>query len=376
MEEVRYKISLWVSLFTKETLHILRDRGLVLFLLYAFTLDVTLAAKGFKIIPEEVSIGVYDEDHSMASGELIQRIMPPAFKYPLIIKDRSEIDDLLLNSSVVVVLVIPSGFERSLKANRPTELQVLIDGTQSTAAYLSSYYLSRVVKEFVRSYLGINDQDHGVLLREKVLFNATLRDDIYEGLNEFFMVVTLIGMILPAMLLIREREYGTIEQIMVSPLPLEHLVWAKVIASCAFITVGAGISYLLILKGYLGFPLKGGLWRFLAITLAYQLSTTGISLLMATVAKRFSQIGMLSIVIFTPMLLLSGGWVPPEALPEWLRQATKVSPLKAYLDAGISLTIRGSGLMDQKENITRLVLIGLVLFVVGYWVFMRRQSVQ
>jgi ABC-2 type transport system permease protein len=376
MKAFRDRLDLWGTLLKKEVLHILRDKGLVLFLIYAFTFDVILAAKGFRIIPEEVSVAVHDEDHSTASAALVERLRPPSFKRPIFIEDRRDIDRLLLESSVVVVLVIPSGFERDLLSGRTAEVQVLIDGTQSTAAYLSSHYLARIVERFAQAYLGRTETSGPVVMKEKVLFNRSLRDDLYEGLNEFFMVVTLIGMLLPAMLIIREKEYATVEQIMVSPLPFGNLIWAKIIASWAFMLLACTVSYLFVLKGYLGFPLKGGPWRFLFVSLLYQLSTTGISLLMASVAKRFSQIGMLTIVIFTPMLLLSGGWVPPEALPEWLRQATRVSPLKAYLDAGISLTIRGSGLLDQRDNIAKLLLIGLVLFVVGYRVFMKRQAVQ
>ncbi len=362
-----------ITLIQKELLHILRDRGLVLFLIYAFTFDVVLAAKGFRIIPEEVSIAVYDEDHSTASHALIDRIRPPSFKRPLVIDNYNDVDRVLLESSVVVVLVIPEGFQRDLLRGRPPCLQVLIDGTQSTAAYLSSYYLSRTVEGFLRAYLKSTPPAGPVIVREKVFFNKNLRDDLYEGLNEFFMVVTLIGMILPAMLIIREKEYGTVEQVMVSPLSFRQLLLVKVFTSALVMLGATALCYVFILKAYLGFPLKGGLLRVLFITLLYQLCTTGISLFMASVAKRFSQIGMLTIVIFTPMLLISGGWVPPEALPGWLRQATRVSPLKAFLDAGISLMIRGSTLTEQADNIIKLLIIGLVLFAGGYRLFMRRQ---
>ncbi|RME63459.1 MAG: ABC transporter permease [Nitrospirae bacterium] len=365
---------LFIALIRKETLHILRDKGLVLFLIYAFTFDVVLAAKGFRIIPEEVSIAVYDEDHSSASGALIDRIRPPSFKRPFIVHNLDEVDKLLLESSVVVVLVIPAGFQRDLQSGKSSSLQVLIDGTQSTAAYLSSYYLSRIVESFLRAYIKAPLQEGPLLIKEKVFFNTNLRDDLYEGLNEFFMVITLIGMILPAMLIIREKEYGTIEQVMVSPLSFRQLLFTKIITSWAVMLSAAAFCYVFVLNLYLGFPLKGGLLRVLFITLLYQFCTTGISLFMASVAKRFSQIGMLTIVIFTPMLLISGGWVPPEALPYWLRQTTKVSPLKAFLDSGISLMIRGSTITEQAENIIKLFLIGIVLFVSGYRVFLKRQK--
>jgi len=366
------RFSLFKNLVHKELLHIIRDKGLVIFLIYAFTFDIILAAKGFRIIPENVSIAVYDEDISTASARLIEKLRPPSFKRPILIRNKKKIDKLLLNSSVVVVLIIPSGFERQLQSKKMAELQVLIDGTQSTAAYLSAHYLYRIIRQFSQSYYYGYKESGPIILKEKVLFNSSLRDDIYEGLNEFFMVVTLIGMLLPAMLIIREKEHGTIEQIMVTPLRFRNFLFAKIIASWIFMLGGISVCYLLILKGYLKFPLKGGLWRFILLSFLYQFSTTGISMLMATVAKRFSQIGMLTIIIFTPMLLLSGGWVPPEALPDWLQKATKISPLKAFLEAGISLTMRGAGLIDQRVNILKMIILGLVLFWTGYILLMRK----
>ncbi len=132
------------QLLRKELLHILRDKGLLIFIMYAFTLDIYTAAQGFSIIPEMVSISVYDEDNSFRSRELIGRIEPPAFSRPDRAADRHEIDRLLNGSETVVALVIPSGFEKDV-TRRAASVQVLVDGTQSAAAYLSSAYLQCII---------------------------------------------------------------------------------------------------------------------------------------------------------------------------------------------------------------------------------------
>ena len=136
-------MNMW-QLIKKELLHIIRDRGLVIFILYAFTFDIYISAKGFNLIPEMVSVSVQDEDKSHESRDLIDRIQPPAFRKPDIIDDRREIDRLLNESETILALIIPSGFEKDIYRNGAS-VQILVDGTQSSAAYLSSAYLNILI---------------------------------------------------------------------------------------------------------------------------------------------------------------------------------------------------------------------------------------
>lgn len=367
------------QLLRKELLHMLRDRGLVIFILYAFTLDIYMAAKGFNLIPEMISISVYNEDNSPQSRELTDRIKPPAFRPPRMINSRQEIDRLLNASETVLVLVIPQGFQKDLYRGGAS-VQVLVDGTQSTAAYLSSAYIGSIIERYsaellrerqrLRNITGIPYVD----IKSRIYFNPGARDDIFEGLNEFFMVVTLIGMILPAAILIRELEYGTIEQILISPFSIKKLLLIKIIASSAFLLTMIGLSYEFVLRLWLGFPLRGTVYGFLLISMLYGIATTGLSFIIASIARRFSQIGMLTIVFFAPMLLLSGGWVPPEALPEWLRSLTFISPLKYYMELGIGLLIRGADLEMLLPNILKLSALAAILMGTGYSLYNRRIS--
>jgi len=365
------------QLLKKELLHILRDRGLFIFILYAFTLDIYIASKGFSLIPEMVSISVYDEDNSPKSRELVGKIEPPAFRKPHMIHNRHEIDCLLNESKTILALVIPSGFQKDIYRGE-AYIQVLVDGTQSTAAYLSSAYL-----QFIIGGYSFDLQREGLKLskitglphvdiKSRIFFNPTADDHLFEGLIEFFMVVTLIGMILPAAILIREKEYGTIEQIMISPLSIKKLLIIKIIAALIFLLTIIGFSYEFVLKLWLGLPLKSTIFMFLLINLIFGIATSGLSFIIASVGRKFSQIGMLTIVIFAPMLLLSGGWVPPEALPAWLRSLTVFSPLKHYMDLGIGLLIRGADIELLLPNMIKLFILGAVLLGVGYILYDKR----
>lgn len=366
-----------LRLLKKELLHIIRDKGLIIFILYVFILDVYIAAQGFNLIPEMVSISVYDEDKSFRSRELIDRIKPPAFKEPESIDSYREIDELLNESKTVLALVVPSGFEEDIYRDRAS-VQILVDGTQSSAAYLSSAYLGFIVEQYSDDFLKERLKLNRITglpyvdLRDRIFFNPEANDKLFEGINEFFMVITLIGMILPASILIREKEYGTIEQIMISPLNIRKLLFIKIIASSLVLLTMISVSYEFVLKLWLGFRLKGTIMEFLIICLVYAFATSGLSFLIASIAKRFSQIGLLTIAIFAPMLLLSGGWVPPESLPDWLRQLTVISPLKYFMDMGIGLLIRGASLRLLVPGIVKLIILGAILMGTGYLLYEKR----
>ena len=367
------------KLLRKELLHIIRDKGLLIFIIYAFSLDIVLAAKGFQLIPKNISIAVFDESRSPASRRLIEKLQPPAFRSPFFVESTDELDRLILDSAVVLAIDIPSDFQRMLFRGG-SNVQVLVDGTQSSSAYLSTSYLARIVASYNSELLKkeLMRQGHsppaGLDMRSRLLFNPEPRDDIYEGLIEFFMVFTLIGMILPASVFIREQEYGTIEQIRISPLSLRRLMLFKVIASTSFLIFVSVLSYIFVLKGWLGFPLKGSLCWFVLIALFYSLSTTGLAFIISSIARRFSQIGLLAVVIFAPMILLSGGWVPPEALPDWLRKLTTISPLKQFMDVGISMLIRGALPGELTMRLFRLVLLGIIYLGTGLFLYRRRLS--
>ena len=206
----------------------------------------------------------------------------------------------------------------------------------------------------------------------RILFNPAARDDYFEAINEFFMVITLIGMILPAALLIREREYGTLEQIMISPTSIHVLIISKIATAAAFLIFAAWLCYEGTIKLWLGIPVKGTAAQFLLVSSLFTLATSGLSLIIASVARRFSQIGMLTIAIFAPMLLLSGGWVPPEALPVWLRKMTLISPLKHFMELGIGVLIRGARPELLLPGILKLTCLGVALLGTGYLLYRRR----
>jgi ABC-2 type transport system permease protein len=159
---------------------------------------------------------------------------------------------------------------------------------------------------------------------------------------------------------------------MISPLDIRKLLFMKITAASLFLLAMIGLCYEFVLRLWLGFPLKGSLAGFLFISLVFSFATSGLAFIIASISKRLSQIGLLTIVIFAPMMLLSGGWVPPEALPDWLRRLTVISPLKYFMSLGIGLLVRGAHMELLLPDLLRLFFLGALFMVVGYILYQKR----
>jgi len=140
------------------------------------------------------------------------------------------------------------------------------------------------------------------------------------------------------------------------------------------ILVGTAVSVFLILDLVFDVPIKGSLPLFFAVTTLYVFSTAGIGLIAATLTRNLAQVGMLTILILAPIILLSGAWTPPEAMPAGLRQAMFLSPLYYYIEMGYAILLKGAGLDILWDSLLGLTLLGILIFTFGVWRFKRQFS--
>jgi len=363
-----------ISFLKKETLQFVRDKAIFFFVLYAFTLDIYMAGKGFVLTLSNAGVALFDMDKTKISREIARRIRPPYFKHKGEVRNNKEAIYLLDTSKVLGVIVIPPDFERKIMQKRSASFQVMLDGTQITSSTLAAAYIGEIVKEYSKelSYklYGIPSSEikniPKIDERSRVLFNPNLEDSYFTALNELFMVVTMISIILSATALVRERDYGTIEQLLVSPIEAKDVVISKVTFTVLALLIMTQISIIFVLKGVFNIPLKGSYLLFNLITAFYIFSSCGIGLLIATLAERLSEVGLLTILFLAPILFLSGGWVPSEAMPSWLVPLTYFSPLKYYTELGLGVYLRGEGLTLAWKEFLALGLIGSLYFLFGF----------
>jgi len=363
----------------KELLQLGRDTLLVVAVLYLFTLDIMMAG-GVKMDLNQGTVIVHDADHSMASRELIYRFQPPYFKLGGEILDQKEGVQLLDQGKALVVLDIPPKFQHDLLQGVQTSVQVQVDTSNTILGTLAASYSAQIIGQYsfdvALQRIGItgeNQADVPMLIdRHRVWYNPNQKDEWFMSISELLTVITVLAMMLPAAAAVREKERGTIEQLIVSPLTPVQILLPKVIAMTLVILLGTALSVGLVLYGFFHVPIKGSLSLFFAVTALYTFTMSGLGLFISTMSRNLAQAAMLTIMIMMPIILLSGAWTPPEAMPPGIRQAMYLSPLYYFIEMAYGILLKGAGLKILWDSLLGLILLGSLVFGFGVWRFRRQ----
>ncbi|MEN9984846.1 MAG: hypothetical protein RI925_348 [Pseudomonadota bacterium] len=364
----------WLRLrvmLVKEMRQLLRDRVLLAFIVYAFSVDIFLAASGVSLQLNRAATVVQDFDQSAASRELISRFVPPYFRIDGQIAHDSQAQARLDDGRSMLVLSIPPGFQADLQRGLPTSVQLQVDTTNSVLGFLAASYANLMVSRFgLEQAASLNGGGGGGALpvidnQIRVWFNPNQLDSWFMGITELLNIVTVFAILLPAAAMVREKERGTVEQLLVSPLSPFQIVFPKVLAMTVVIVLGSALALFAVLHLGFAIPSRGNPLLFLLLTALYVFTTAGLGLAAATVARNLAQVGMLSILILAPMIFLSGAWTPPEAMPAWLRALMYLSPMHYYIDASFGVLLKGQGLTELWRSLASMLLIGVTVFVWG-----------
>ncbi len=368
----------------KELLQLSRDWVLLAFILYAFTVDILLAGSGVTLQLNHAAFVVDDQDRTPASRELVSRFHAPYFRFDGLVTDPWMGLRRLDDGKAMMVLSIPPGFEDDLATGNPTQIALQVDTTNSVLGFLAASDAARITGEFglenALDRLGVAAYDSEAAQRElpivdnasRVWFNPNQDDSWFMSISQLLNIITVFSILLPATALVREKERGTIEQLMVSPLNAFQILFPKVIAMTGVILLGAALSLFAVLLPVFHVPAKGSLLLFFALTALYVFTTAGLGLFAATLARNLAQVGMLTILILAPMLFLSGAWTPPEAMPWWLRELMFVSPLHYYIEIAFGILLKGQSAWQLAPLIGGMLVIGVTVFGLGLWGFRRQ----
>lgn len=368
----------------KELLQLSRDWVLLAFILYAFTVDILLAGSGVTLQLNHAAFVVDDHDRTPASRELVSRFHAPYFRFDGLVTDPWMGLRRLDDGKAMMVLSIPPGFEEDLALGHPTQVALQVDTTNSVLGFLAASDAARITGQYglenALDRLGIAAYDSSAAQKElpvvenasRVWFNPNQDDSWFMSISQLLNIVTVFSILLPATAMVREKERGTIEQLMVSPLNAFQILFPKVIAMTGVILLGAALSLFVVLLPVFHVPAKGSLVLFFALTALYVFTTAGLGLFAATLARNLAQVGMLTILILAPMLFLSGAWTPPEAMPWWLRDLMFVSPLHYYIEIAFGILLKGQTAWQLLPLISGMLIIGLTVFGFGLWGFRRQ----
>jgi ABC-2 type transport system permease protein len=329
----------------KELRSLLTDVTLMVLILFAFTAAIYSVAKGVKAEVSNASVALLDGDHSELSRRLRDAILPPYFKAPEDIT-RADEADALDRGRYIFVIEIPPRFEADVLAGRVPALQVLVDATAMTQAGLGAGYLSEI---FVGETLGfLHAQGIEALLPIKVAsrlrFNPNADSYWFTSVMQIVTNITVLSIILVGAAVIREREHGTIEHLLVMPVRTSEIAMAKIITNGLVILAAAMLSLWLVVHLGLGVPISGSIGLFTAGAVLYLFSVTSLGMWMATLAPNMPQFGLLAVPVYAIAYLLSGAATPVESMPVSIQSVVRLLPTTQFVSMTQAILYRDAGL--------------------------------
>ncbi len=356
----------------KELWSLWRDPTMLVLIVYVFTVGVYAAATAMPETLNNAPIAIVDEDRSPLSRRIASALYPPQFAMPQMI-EWPEMDPGMDAGLYTFVMAIPRNFQRDLVAGRAPRLQLNVDATRMSQAFVGSGTVQQIVMgeidEFAQRHRASVAPPVELVLRAR--FNPALEPSWFGSLVQVINYIAMLSIILAGAALIREREHGTVEHLLVMPVTPAEIMLAKIWSMGAVVLLAAAVSIVLVVQGLLQVPVAGSLPLFFAGSALCLFATTSMGIFMATVARNMPQFGMLMMLTIRPLQMLSGGSTPRESMPELVQTAMLAAPTTHFVQLGQAILFRGAGLDVVWPQFVSLLLIGATLFALSLRRFRR-----
>jgi ABC-2 type transport system permease protein len=366
------------AMIRKEFSQLFRDVPMLLILAWAFTGAVYTGGHGIATELSKYPIVVYDLSQSPASRELVSRFRAPYFKVVGHAWSDAEVVAVLDRGEASLAVVIPADFERRA-GEGGARVQVISDGSQSMMATIAGGHIAGIVNgysvERLERRLGAGGlgavRVPQVDARPRVEYNPNLAQTWFSSLLEVLNQTTMIAMLLAAAAMVREREYGTVEHLLVSPLRPLELFAAKLVPVVVLVPLANLASVLALVHGAFATPIRGSLALYYAVSVVYVFAMASLGLGIAVLARNLGQAMMMLLLILYPMMLLSGAFTPPESQGLFMRTVGLLSPVRHYVDFGYQVLFKGNGLTYVWHDVAGILALGVSLFVISVRRFAR-----
>ena len=360
-------------LIIKELRSFRSDPIMLALVAYSFTIAIYAAATGASTEATNLSVAIVDEDHSDLSRRIADGLTPPTFK-PAVQIAATEIDAAMDSQRVIYVIEFPPKFEADVLAGRQTTVQIDIDATAAAQAFNGMTYIQNVINDYVTQFIA--GREGGVGIPVKVViqakFNPNLKSSWFTSVMQIISNLTMITVMLTGAALIREREQGTVEHLLVMPVVPAEIMISKILANGLIIVVAAGLSLLLVVQWWLQVPITGSILLFLGGACFYVFTVAALGIALGTVASTMAQFGLLAIPVLLVMMLLSGSTTPLESMPVWLQYLMKViSPTPHFVIFAQDVLYRGADLSIVWPELLAMTVIGAVYFRIALYRFRR-----
>ena len=329
---------------TKELRSFQRDFVLLGLVIYAFSLAIIAQAQSSSQEVHNASIAIVDEDHSELSRRIAHAFLPPYFQTPQPIAER-DIVPLMNNGRYTFVIGVPPNFQRDVLGGRRPAIQLDVDATAIVQAGLGADYAQQIIMTEINDFLSRregNPLSH-INLLVRIAFNPNVTTAWFTSVMGIINSITMLAIILAGAAVVREREHGTMDHLLVMPLTPFEIAMSKIWANGLVIVVAVGLSIRFVVHGLLGVPIAGSIPLFLIGTAVYLFFATAIGIFLGTIARSMPQLGLLYLLVFLPMNMLSGSNTPLESMPPWLATIMQASPSTHFVSLAQAILYRGAG---------------------------------
>lgn len=337
------------AIVRKELLQFLRDRVLVGLIFYIYTADVLLCTYALSFDVRDLTLAVYDQDGTAVSSALIERFTATEYFGKLVpVRYPHDLDRALDSGAADLALVVPPGFAHNVGAGRAADVQLLLSGANSNTANVARGYARAILESFAHDRLRAAGQARGLALelpeirpQVRIWYNPALEFRYFMVVSMIVVAALLVGVISTAASFVREKETGTVEQLVVTPLRRWEIAVAKSLPPLAvgMVALMPGLA----IAAWIGVPIGGSLSLFFVASSAALTVCLGAGILIATFARNLQQALLIAFFVLFPTMFLSGTIVPVESMPAALQALSAASPIRYYLEIALGTLLKGVG---------------------------------
>ena len=358
MQNLRHIFQLGI----KELLSLFRDPVLVFLIAYSFTFSVYTPAKSAVMDVINASVAIVDEDDSTASRLIRDALLPPLFLQPALLPF-SNINQAMNAGRYTFIIDIPHDFQRDLSKSATPTVEVIADATAMSQAGRGPEYIRKIMNKEVQPFWGDRDRPANrdlVRLNTRARFNPNMQQSWFVAVNQIINNISVLAIFLTGAAVLREREHGTLEHLLVMPLRPYELMFAKIWANGLVVVAAAMASLFVVVKGAIGVPVAGSIALFSAGLGVYLFSVTALGIMLSTLVRSMPQFGLLAFPVFIVMSLLSGGQTPLESMPVPLQRVMQLVPSTHFVSFSQAVLFRDANLSMVWGDLTKMFVIGCV----------------
>lgn len=349
----------------KELLSLARDPVLLLLIAYSFTFSVYTPSKSAVMDVVNASIAIVDEDDSEAARMIRDAMLPPLF-LPAARIPFGDINKSMDSGQYTFVVSVPPKFQSDLERDRSPTVEIITDATAMSQAGRGPGYISQIIQSTVEPlWSGRNRpaNEPKVNMETRARFNPNMLQGWFVAINQVINNISVLAIFLTGAAVLREREHGNIEHLLVMPLRPFELMFAKIWANGLVVVLAAMASLFLVVKGAIGVPVAGSIALFALGLCVYLFSVTALGIMLATVVNSMPQFGLLAFPVFIVMSLLSGGQTPLESMPILLQRIMQFVPSTHFVSFSQAVLFRDASLEMVWPDLLKMLLIGLAYTV-------------